>query len=64
MYQMTQSADGTWQIIDVKTGELATLGGLRLERLDLAEAHSALQMLQSPFILSSRKDSNEPSERP
>ncbi|TPI78481.1 hypothetical protein [Mesorhizobium sp. B2-8-9] len=44
-YQKRQDADGLWEVVDVVTGEIATLGGILLARLDHEVASGALDML-------------------
>ncbi|WP_309086619.1 hypothetical protein [Chelativorans sp.] len=54
-YDIRQSADGTWEVFDVRTGSVASLGGVPLERLEQIEATAALHMLRSRFVQDARK---------
>ncbi|WP_309082657.1 hypothetical protein [Chelativorans sp.] len=54
-YDARQRADGTWEVIDVETGNVASLGGVRLAQLELIEAAAALHMLRSRFVREARR---------
>lgn len=57
-YDVRESADGMWEVVDLKTGQVATLGTLRLERLQHVEAMAAVDMLQSRFQQAARDRQN------
>jgi len=49
-YEIRQSSDGLWEVIDSATGQIVTLGGLRLEGLDVDAAKGALDVLINEVI--------------
>jgi len=57
-YDVRESAGGMWEVVDLKTGQVATLGTLRLERLQHVEAIAAMDMLQSHFQQAARDRNN------
>ena len=57
-YDICQSADGMWKVVDSETGQTATLGTLRLDRLQNEDALAAVQMLQSRFQQAVREKQN------
>jgi len=57
-YDVRESASGMWEVVDLKTGQVATLATLRLERLQHVEAMAAVDMLQSRFQQTARDRQN------
>lgn len=51
IYVARRQVDGTWSIVDIKSGEVADIGGCVLRRLDAAMASGLVQDLNETATL-------------
>lgn len=58
-YDIRQSEDESWEIIDQKTGRVAKLGTVLLKGLHYDEAKAAAHMLESQFVQAVRRKQND-----